>query len=184
MLTDQDNTAVETILEPEAAENANLPDAQEILRLQEEVAALKDSILRSEADKDNLRKRLMKELEDTAKYAVSGFAQDLIEVLENLYRAEDALQTANVGEHPSLQSFVEGVVMTKNSLLDVFTKHGIRRIYPLHEKFDHHFHQAISNLETPEHAAGTVLTVVQAGYEVKSRLIRPAMVVVAKEPAQ
>ncbi len=183
MTIEQENTAPETIVEPEAEVETN-PLAQEVQDLKEEVVTLKNTILRSEADKENLRKRLAKELEDMAKYAVSGFAQDLIEVLENLYRAEDALQADMLSANPGLQSFVDGIILTRNSLIDVFAKHGITRIYPENEQFDHHLHQAISQVESNEHAPGVIINVVQAGYKLKERLLRPAMVVVAKEAAQ
>jgi molecular chaperone GrpE len=109
-------------------------------------------------------------MEENSKYAVTGFARDLISVLENLYRAEENL--------PEDQR--EGINLTRKELEKVFEKNGIRRIEPKDEKFDHNFHQAVTQVENPEVEAGTVLQVLQAGYVIKDRLLRPAIVVVSK----
>jgi molecular chaperone GrpE len=170
------------VAEGRAAEEVAQEGNNELESLQIEAAKLKDALLRSEADKENLRKRLARELEDMAKYAVKNFASDLLEVLENLYRAENAIDKSALEQNPQLKVFVDGVVMTRSSLIDVFSKHGIKRIYPINEKFDHQLHQAISYVDNSDHEAGTIITVVQAGYELNGRLLRPAMVIVSGKP--
>lgn len=154
--------AVEAITKPSAEE--------EVARLVEENAKLKDQALRAMAEAENTRRRAERDLEENSKYAVTGFARDLISVLENLYRAEENL--------PENQR--EGINLTRKELEKVFEKNGIRRIEPKDEKFDHNFHQAVTQVENPEVEAGTVLQVLQAGYVIKDRLLRPAIVVVSK----
>lgn len=155
----------------QAAEAVAQPSAEEeVARLVEENAKLKDQALRAMAEAENTRRRAERDLEENSKYAVTGFARDLISVLENLYRAEENL--------PEDQR--EGINLTRKELEKVFEKNGIRRIEPKDEKFDHNFHQAVTQVENPEVEAGTVLQVLQAGYVIKDRLLRPAIVVVSK----
>jgi molecular chaperone GrpE len=181
MLKDKESNEI-NIMEETTADESNQHENNELEALQAEVGKLKDALLRSEADKENLRKRLSRELEDMAKYAIKNFASDLLEVLENLYRAEEAVDKSALEQNSQLKVFIDGVVMTRNSLIDVFNKQGIKRIYPINEKFDHQLHQAISYAYSGEHEAGIVMTVVQAGYELNGRLLRPAMVIVSAEP--
>lgn len=141
---------------------------------EKEVATLKDQSLRALAEVENIRRRAERDQQDTAKYAVSKFASDLVAVLENLQRAIDAVP-ADQKSSP----LAVGVEMTLKELLGAFEKHGIKRIDPAGQKFDHNFHQAISQVENAEVEAGTVLQVVQAGYVIHDRLLRPAMVVVS-----
>lgn len=145
---------------------------------EKEVATLKDQALRALADAENTRRRAEREQQDTAKYAVSKFAGDLVGVLENLQRAVDAVP-AEQKDSP----LATGVHMTLKELLAAFEKHGIKRLDPMGQKFDHNFHQAVSQIENGEVEAGTVLQVLQAGYVIHDRLLRPAMVVVATGPS-
>ena len=164
----------ETIQQAEAiAEVINLKPMpeEELLRLREENAKLKDQALRAMAEAENIRKRTEREIEDNTKYAVTGMARDLIAVLENLHRAE-----ANLPEGEQR----EGVTLIRKELEKIFEKNGIRRIEPKGEKFDHNFHQAVTQVENKEVEAGTVMQVLQAGYVIRDRLLRPAIVVVSK----
>lgn len=147
-----------------------------------EIASLKDQHLRALAEMENLRRRFEREQSDTAKYAITGFARELVEVLENLKRAADAVPVEARGEHHMLDTIAVGVEMTLKSLMQAFEKQGIIRIDPIGEKFDHNLHQAISQAPSHEVEPGTVLNVMQAGYKIHDRLLRPAMVVVATRP--
>lgn len=139
--------------------------------LRAENAKIKDQALRAMAEADNIRKRAEREVEDAAKYANTALARDLIGVLENLHRAE-----ANLPEGEQR----EGVSLTRKELEKAFEKHGIKRMEPTGQKFDHNFHQAVAQVEDPNIEAGTVVQVLQAGYVIKDRLLRPAMVTVSK----
>lgn len=166
-ITEETIKAVEGLAEAVAK-----PSPEELLaRLQEENAKLKDAALRAMAEAENIRKRSEREIEDNNKYAVSGFARDLIAVLENLHRAE-----ANLPEGEQR----EGIALIRKELEKIFEKNGIRRIEPKDEKFDHNFHQAVTQVENKEVEAGTILQVLQAGYVIRDRLLRPAIVVVSK----
>ena len=161
---------------PEAAVRA----LQALLEEKEkELAELKDASLRARADSENLRKRTERELADMSKYAVTGFARDLVNVLENLQRATDSIPDELKSAQPAVASLATGVAMTLNELLSVFEKQGIRRLYPMGEKFDHNFHQAVAQIDTPDAEPGTIVQVLQAGYTIHDRLLRPAMVGVA-----
>lgn len=162
----------EALLEPL---NLGLSVEQELAKLQEENSRLKDQALRAMAEAENLRKRTEREIEENTKYAVTGFARDLIQVLENLHRAE-----ASIPETEETKSYREGITLTRKELEKIFEKNGIRRIEPVGEKFDHNFHQAVTQLENTEVEPGTVLQVLQAGYVIRDRLLRPAIVTVSK----
>jgi len=151
-------------------------------KAEEELAQLKDQILRMAAESENIRKRNAKQLEDANKFAVNNFAKDLIEVLENLYLATDAIPAeALEEENSSLASIFKGVEMTKTTLLNVFDKYGVKRIYPnIGENFDHNFHQAVAHIEHPDFNENAITSVMRAGYALHDRLIKPAMVVVSK----
>jgi len=144
-----------------------------------EIATLKDQTLRALAEVENIRRRAERDQQDTAKYAVSKFAGDLVNVLEYLQRALEAIPADLRSEQPAVGSLATGVEMTLKELLNAFEKHGIKRIDPMGQKFDHNFHQAVTQVEDPSAEAGTVLQVLQAGYVIHDRLLRPAMVVVA-----
>lgn len=159
------------------------PKPDETQKLKEENAALKDQLLRAMAEAENTRKRAQREIEDTAKYAVGNFARDLIEVLENLHRAEESIPQDHVQGNDLLKNINEGVKLTKAELLKVFDRYGIKRISPMGEKFDHNFHQAVVQIEDASVEPGQIVQVIQAGYVIKDRLLRPAMVAVAKTPA-
>lgn len=153
----------------------------ELEKLKEENVSLKDQLLRSAAEAENARKRSVKQIEDASKFAVNNFAKDLIDVLENLYLATDNISSHALEQDPILLSVYKGVEMTKSTLISVFNKHGIKRIFPeIGEGFDHNYHQAVSHIEHPELPANAVTNVMRAGYSLHDRLLKPAMVVVAK----
>lgn len=144
-----------------------------------EIAALKDQNLRALAEVENTRRRGERELADMNKYAITGFARDLVSVLENLQRAVDAISPELRESQPAVGNLAVGVDMTLKELLGVFNRFGIQRIDPLGKKFDHNYHQAVAQIDTPDAEPGTVVQVLQAGYTIHDRLLRPAMVGVA-----
>ena len=145
-----------------------------------EIAALKDQLLRAVAETENVRRRMQRDQEETAKYAITGFARDLVNVLENLQRATQSIPPEAREQNPMLKSLAEGVDMTMKELLSAFERNGIVRIDPIGHKFDHNLHQAVVQIEHSKAEAGTVVQVLQAGYMIHDRLLRPAMVGVAK----
>jgi molecular chaperone GrpE len=162
------------------------PEAEEVpLELSENEASmedkLKDQLMRALADAENTRKRAQKEVDDAYKYAVGNFAKDLVAVLENLYRAEESIPAEEAEKNELFSNLYKGVEMTKNEFIRVFEKHGLKRINPMGEKFDHNLHQAVAQIPDAEHEEGTVVQVLQAGYILQDRLIQPAMVGVAKK---
>ena len=151
--------------------------------VERELADSKDRLLRALAETENVRRRLQRERDDAQKYAVSGFAKDLLSVVDNLRRALDAMPEAEVKDART-RGLRDGVAATERELLAVFERHGLKRIDPKGEPFDHNFHQAIFEAERPDAPAGTVVEVLQPGYTLHDRLLRPAMVGVAKAGAR
>ena len=142
---------------------------------------LKEQLLLSAADMQNLRKRHDKQLTEAHAYAVTSFAKSLIPVMENLYRALEFKPNAE-NSSPELENALAGVEMTKNELLKAFEDNNITRLNPEQgEAFDYNLHQAIIQIPNDEVAPGTILNVVHAGYKLKDRLLQPAMVSVAKK---
>jgi molecular chaperone GrpE len=147
--------------------------------LEAELAEQKDRLLRALAETENVRRRAQREREDASKYAVTAFAKDLLSAADNLRRALDSLPEAEVKDERT-RSLLAGVAATERELLSVFERHGIRRIDPKGDPFDHNFHQAIFEAERNDQPSGTVVEVLQPGYVLHDRLLRPAMVGVAK----
>jgi molecular chaperone GrpE len=149
--------------------------------LAKEAADYKDRLLRTLAEMENLRRRTEREIADTRQYAVSGFARDLLAVADNMQRALDTL-SADFRDQadPVVKSHIEGVELTERELLKVMEKHGIRKFDPQGQKFDPNLHQAMLELPDPSLPAGTVAQVMQPGYMIADRVLRPALVAVAK----
>ena len=155
--------------------------AQQILVLEEQVQELKNQILLSLADSENVRKRAIKEVADAQKYAVGNFAESLINVLENLYRSTEHLNDELL-KNEAVRKIYEGIDITRKEFLTVLEKHGVKRIFPqIGDKFDHNFHQALSQQPSADYPNESILNVVQAGYLLNSRLLKPAMVVVSQQ---
>ena len=145
-----------------------------------EAADLKDRLLRAHAEVENIRKRSEREKEETAKYAITRLARDIVGVGDNFQRAIDAVPPDAVERDPALKSFLEGVTLTERELLNVLERYGIRQIDPKDEPFNPHMHQAVMEMQRTDVPAGTVVQVFQAGYVIEDRVLRPAMVAVAK----
>ena len=147
----------------------------------EEFQELKDRLLRTLAEMENLRSRTQREIEDARKFAVTGFARDLTEVGDNLARALASVPTEARQKSEFMKNLVQGVEMTERSLQAALEKHQVRRVSPRRgEKFDHKLHQAMFEVPTDELAPGSVAEVVQDGYVIADRLLRPALVGVSK----
>lgn len=183
----QDKTAAnsnesEQLPKNDTAEQQAGPEA-EIARLNDELAKMRDQWIRAVAEADNIRKRAQKEKEETSRYAITGFASEMVNVLENLKRACESIPADATGQNELLKTLGEGVNLTLQELLGIFQRFGIQRLDPLGQKFDHNFHQAVAQVERDDVEPGLVAQVVQAGYIIHDRLLRPAMVVVTKQPA-
>ena len=181
------------------ADNPNTPETEELIEatqpaetgvsaearvaeLEAEVAKYKDQALRALAEQENVRRRAQRDREDALKFAISGFAKDLVNVADNLRRAIDSVPEAQATKNELVKNLLSGVSATERELLGAFEKHGIRKVDPVGDKFDHNLHQAIFELENTGKPAGTVVQVLQAGYTIHDRLLREAMVGVAKGP--
>lgn len=154
--------------------------AERLARLEAENAELKDKVLRAMAEVENVRRRTEREKADISKYAISKFAADVVGVSDNFRRAIEATPKEALSSQPALRSLAEGVEMIERDFLNVLERHGIKRIDPLHEKFDPNFHQAMFEEESLDVAPGAVVRVMQAGFMIDERLLRPALVSVAK----
>lgn len=170
-----------TIAEEKENEPSSIEQALSIEEiLQKEINNLKDQLLRSLAEAENIRKRTQREKEEARQYAITNFARDLLNVADNLNRALQVIPCEEGELLPAVKSFMEGVQLTQQELEAIFSRQGIKRISPLGEKFDHNFHQAMFETESEDQKAGTVTQVLQDGYVIHDRLLRPAMVGVAK----
>jgi len=159
-----------------------LEDVVEIQEPEDETAKLKDQLLRTMAELENLRKRSEREREDTAKYAVASFARDLLSVSDNLHRAIEAVPTDAPAGDPALKTLIDGVEITRSELLSCLSKHGIKKISPqAGDTFDHNAHQAMFEVDSTDHPAGAIANVMQDGYMIHDRLLRPALVGVVKK---
>ncbi|MDO9417709.1 nucleotide exchange factor GrpE [Pararhizobium sp.] len=155
------------------------PDPVETLKA--ENADLRDRFLRLAADMDNLRRRTEREIKDAKSYSVAGFARDMLAVSDNLRRALDAIPAeARAAGDAGFTTLVEGVELTERSMLGALERHGVKKLDPVGEKFDPNFHQAMFEVPNPEVPNNTVVQVVQAGFTIGERVLRPAMVGVAK----
>jgi molecular chaperone GrpE len=161
----------------EAAANASPEDT--IKRLEAEIAEAKDRHLRAAAEMENLRKRFERERTDERKYAITRFVRDLTPVADNLARAIKAV-TAEQRDDPSVRVLLDGVELTERELLAALERHGVKRIVPKGEAFNPNFHQAVAEIQMEGVVPGSVIEVIEAGYVLEDRLIRPAMVVIAK----
>lgn len=150
---------------------------------QAEIADLKDKMLRAVAEAENVRRRAQKDVEDARKYSIAGFARDMLAVADNLGRALDALPEG-ADKDDKFGSFVEGVQLTGREVANVLQRHGVNEVRPHGEKFDHNLHQAMFEVEDADQPHGTVNQVLQVGYTLGDRLLRPAMVGVTKAPAK
>ena len=177
-----DDTPIDTAADDPAEKSGweKGPEADAAM-LQAENDELRDRMLRLMAEMENMRRRAEREKEESRKYAVTTFARDILAVGDNMSRAIQSIdEDAKAVADQAVKNLIEGVEMTEREMLNVFDRHGIKRIEPEGEKFDPNFHQAMFEAENPDVASGTVIQVVQPGYVIGERVLRPAMVGVSK----
>ncbi len=145
-----------------------------------EVSAKHDQLLRSVAETENVRRRLEKDKEETAKYAISKFAKDILSVGDNFQRAIAAVPKEAIETDPALKTLLDGVVLAERDFRSVLERNGVKAIDPIGEQFNPHNHQAVMEKEDASVPTGTVLQVFQIGYLIDDRCLRPAMVVVSR----
>ena len=166
--------------EPTAAEEANALDAA-LDRLREDLEVAKQEVLYAKAETQNVRRRLEKEKDDARAYAATGFARDMLGVADNLARAIQAVP-ADLREDDRFKGLVSGIEATMRELEKGFAQHGISRIAAMGLPLDPNQHQAMMEIPSADREPGTVVQEMQAGYMIRDRLLRPAMVGVAKKP--
>jgi len=189
----QDTPKAANDSDPDAPADAGAPDentasaeiareAAQIAGLHEEIAELKDRYLRAVAETENVRRRAEREKTEAAQYAFSRFARDLLNIIDNFSRAFDALKPEVRSQlPPAALPVIEGIEATQRELLAIFERHGIKRIEAKGQRFNPNLHQAIAEVPSTEQPPGHVIDVVQTGYMIGDRLLRPAMVAVAAQ---
>jgi molecular chaperone GrpE len=161
------------------------PETGSVEALAKEAAEARDKMLRTLAEMENLRKRTAREVADARIYGITGFARDVLDIADNLQRALDALPTeARDNADPGLKALIDGVELTERSLLNTLEKNGVKKLDPAGQKFDPNFQQAMYEVPDPSVPSGTVVQVMQAGYMIGERVLRPALVGVSKGGAK
>jgi molecular chaperone GrpE len=161
------------------------PETGSVEALAKEAADARDKMLRTLAEMENLRKRTSREVADARTYGITGFARDVLDIADNLQRALDAVPAeARANADPGLKALIEGVELTERSLLNTLEKNGVKKFDPSGGKFDPNFQQAMFEVPDPSVPAGTVVQVMQSGYMIGERVLRPALVGVSKGGAK
>ncbi|MBT9372142.1 nucleotide exchange factor GrpE [Rhizobium sp. CSW-27] len=173
--------AVSLAQDEQAADAAEAPAPDPLEALKAENMELRDRFLRLAAEMDNLRRRTERDVKDAKSYAVTAFARDMLAVSDNLRRALESIPAeAKESGDAGLTALIEGVDMTERAMLSALERHGVRKLEPEGQKFDPNFHQAMFEIPNTTVPNNTVLQVVQAGYVIGERVLRPAMVGVSK----
>jgi molecular chaperone GrpE len=166
---------------PGAEDNPRVVElAQEAAALAKENAELKDRVLRTLAEMENLRRRTEREVADSRVYAIQSFARDLVGVADNIQRALDAVRDSGVALEGPAKALVDGVELTERELLKVLEKNGVKKFDPKGEKFDPNLHQAMFEVPDARVPSGSVVQVIQPGFAIGDRVLRPALVGVSK----
>lgn len=181
MMTD-DKTENGMPEDPAQAEATDAPESLEaaLAAARAEAAQMKDQALRAMAEAENTRKRAQRDREDAQKYGITSFAREMLTVADNLRRALEAIPAEALQSDEALKNLYDGVAATERQLEAALGKQQIQRIWPEGERFDSNFHQAMFEVPDSSRPAGTVVQVLQAGYKIHDRLLRPALVGVAK----
>ena len=175
--TVEEETCLEESVDLQNDEEGEVNEPSKSLdELEAKISELKDQLLRTVADSENLRKRLEREKEQTRKFGIANFAKDLLSIADNLGRALDAAPAKEDVEDQAIENLVLGIQMTEQELQKAFENNNIRKIDPLGEKFDYNFHQAMFEVEETDKESGIVVQVLQPGYAIDDRILRPAMV--------
>jgi molecular chaperone GrpE len=146
---------------------------------QTEIARLKDQLLRALAEAENTRRRAQKEREDTSRYAVANFAKEMLSISDNFQRALEAVPKEARGNE-ALKNLITGIEAIERQMQTALERSGIKKLEPLGQNFDPNFHRVMMEVDDPDHPAGTVVQVLQPGYVIHDRLLREALVAVAK----
>ena len=171
----------DTSVQPDAPSAAPKPSTS----LDRELAEMKDRLLRALADMENMRKRTDREIVDARTYGISAFARDILGVADNMHRAMQALDDElRAQADDAVKALLDGVELTERELMNVLEKHGVKRLEPQGQKFDPNRHQAMFEVEDASVPSGTVVQVMQAGYTIGERVLRPALVAVSKGGAK
>jgi molecular chaperone GrpE len=176
---DQDEDLEEDELEEEEAE---VEEVDETVLLKAEIADLKERYIRLAADMENLRRRTEREIKDARVFAISNFARDVLGVSDDLSRAMQVVRDSQNTEDPlaSVAGLVEGIAATERAMITTMERHGVTRVDPMGEKFDPNYHQAMFEVPDATKPNNTVMNVVQAGFKIGERMLRPALVGVSK----
>ena len=175
-----EQTAESVDAESESTEQSEpevLNNDEKVAAMEAEVAAMKDQMVRDQAETQNIRKRLQGEVDKARKFALEKFAEDLLAVMDNLERAIDT-----AADDEAVKPIVEGVELTRKSFVDILAKYQVEQIDPHGEPFDPQLHEAMTMVPNPDMEPNSVMDVFQKGYVLNGRLIRPARVVVSKAP--
>ena len=179
MTTQHDSDEAAPVEDSGPAADTSVPDR--VAELEAERTDLKDKLLRALADMENLRRRTEREVADARTYAVTNFAREMLNVADNIRRALDSVPADSKGGGPGpLTSLSDGIELTERDLLKSLERFGVRKLEPEGSKFDPNMHQAMFEVPNADVPAGTVLQVLQTGYAIGERVLRPAMVGVAK----
>jgi molecular chaperone GrpE len=176
-----DDTAAQPESEAAAGGAPELVPAEQVTAALEAAAEFKDRLLRTLAEMENLRKRTEREVAEARLYGNAGFARDVLAVADNMHRALESIGP-ELRAQPDAKVLIEGVELTERELLKVLEKHGVKKFSPEGEKFDPNVHQAMYELPTSELPPGHIAQVIQAGYMLGDRVLRPALVAVVKAP--
>ncbi|MGE4313282.1 MAG: nucleotide exchange factor GrpE [Pseudobdellovibrionaceae bacterium] len=174
--SEEDSSSEEASSEETAEEDGD----SEVARLKTQLAQMKDQALRALAEAENTRRRAVKEREDASKYAIAGFARDLISVADNLRRALDAVPDDIDGVPEPIAALLTGIEATERELLKAFERHKIKKIEAYDMPFNPNFHEVMFEAPIPDKTPGTVIQVIEEGYILEDRLLRPARVGIAK----
>ena len=175
-------TSLNNDVEQEQSDSSSesLSNGPDINLLQNELEKTRDQLLRALADAENTRRRAQKDREDASKYAVTSFARDMLDVSDNLRRALDALPEDSIKADPHLANLVDGILATERGLLQIFERNGIRKLEPMDEPFNANFHEVMFETPVPGKPGGMIIQLIEPGYLLKDRLLRPARVGVTK----
>ena len=184
-LTDVDTAEMDKISDKEISDihdnEEDISNDEVNINLQKQVIDLKDQLMRSLADGENLRKRTLKEVEHAKKYSHITFVRDLVSSVDNLQRALESVPDDNSQLSEPIKNLIIGLDIVEKEIITTFEKHNLKQIQPLGEKFDYNFHQAMFEVPTNDTEPGIVVEVSQKGYLLHDRLVRPAMVGISKK---
>lgn len=180
----EQSTLNDEIVEDQTTDQSKIEDENNtasILDLEEKVLVLKDQLMRSLADGENLRKRTLKDIENSKKYSHISFVKDLVTSVDNFQRALKAVPEDKSSLPEPIKNLIVGLEIVEKEILATLEKHNVKLIDPMGEKFDYNFHQAMFEVPTNEEEPGKVVEVSQKGYVLHDRLVRPAMVGISKK---